>query len=430
MKISKTLKTLLILTLFFTFFSLWVKLSPYLDNYYVNNILKSDKNDTINEKIDLFKFKNNDLDLKRFWSVYDIIKSNYYWVDWIDKEKLIDWAIAWLVKSLWDKHSEFFTTKDTLQFNQTLSWDFEWIWAVVKKMPLWIEIERIIKWSPAKKYWIKEKDIILKANNIELKDLSLYNAVDKIKWPAWTNVVLNIIRQWEKDLLNINVIRAKIKIPSVSSKILKKSNIWYIELNMFWQNTSVDFEKELSKMQDTVGLIIDLRNNGWGYLQSAVEILSRFIKNWKIVVKTKYRDSFFDVVYRSVNSWKIYDKKIVVIINSSSASASEITAWALKDYKKAIIVWVKSYWKWSVQQPFSLKDKSMVKLTIAKWFTPNGKNIDKEWIIPDIEIKFKKEDFKKQYDRQLEESKKILKDFIKIWSLNLVIDKYNKIKKQ
>jgi len=430
MKINKILKTLLILTLFFTFFSLWVKLSPYLDNYYVNNILKSNKNNTINEKTDIFSFKNNDLDLKRFWSVYDIIKSNYYWIDWIDKEKLIDWAIAGLVKSLWDKHSEFFTAKDTLQFNQTLSWDFEWIWAVVKKIPLWIEVERIIKWSPAKKYWIKEKDIILKANNIELKDLSLYNAVDKIKWPAWTKVVLNIIRQWEKDLLNINVIRAKIKIPSVSSKIFKKSNIWYIELNMFWQNTSVDFEKELSKMQDTVGLIIDLRNNGWGYLQSAVEILSRFIKKWEIVVKTKYRDSFFDVVYRSVNSWKIYNKKIVVIINSSSASASEITAWALMDYKKAIIVWVKSYWKWSVQQPFNLKDKSMVKLTIAKWFTPNGKNIDKEGIIPDIEIKFKKEDFEKKYDRQLEESKKILKDFIKIWSLNLVIDKYNKIKKQ
>jgi len=421
---NKKIKNILFLTLLLTFFLLWVFLSPYISNIYVKNILKITKSDVKNNVN--YWIVNNDLDLKKYWEVYNLIKTKYYWVEGIDKNKIIDWSISWMVKALWDKHTEFFTKKETLDFNQVLSWDFEGIWAVVKKIPLWIEIERIIKWSPAKKYGIQEKDIILKANDIELKDLLLYDAVGKIKWPAWTKVSLNIIRKGEKDLLNIDVIRAKIKIPSVQSKILKKDNIWYIEVNMFWQNTSEDFEKELNKLKETKWLIIDLRNNWWWYLQSAVNILWNFIWNWKILVTTKYRDSFFNIAYRSVNSWIKYNKKIVIIVNGSSASASEITAWALSDYKKAIIVWEKSYWKWSVQQPFDLEDKSMVKITIAKWFTPNGKNIDKEWITPDIEVKFKKEDFEKSYDRQLEESKKILLDFIRLWSVKLTIDNYKK----
>jgi carboxyl-terminal processing protease len=162
------------------------------------------------------------------------------------------------------------------------------------------------------------------------------------------------------------------------------------------------------------------------------------------LVTTKYKNKFHNEIYPSMNTWKVFDKKIVILINGSSASASEITAWALREYNKAILVWEKTYWKGSVQKPFNLNDWSMVKLTIAKWFTPKDKNIDWEWIEADIEVKIKKQDYDLEecikvwkcdkdleqkdfeiYDRQLEEAKNVLKSFIKKWTLQVVIDEEN-----
>ena len=130
--------------------------------------------------------------------------------------------------------------------------------------------------------------------------------------------------------------------------------------------------------------------------------------------------------YYSDNMWDITKIPLVVLVNENTASASEITAWALRDYNLAIITGKKSYGKWSVQEPFDLGDGSMLKLTIAKWYTPKDKNIDKEWIKPDIEIDFKKEDFEKSYDRQLEESKKILENFIKTQNIAATVEDYKK----
>jgi carboxyl-terminal processing protease len=329
-----------------------------------------------------------------------------------------------MVESLWDKHSEFMTISETERFNQALSWDFEWIWAVVEKNPLWVQIERIIKWSPAKKYWLFKDDIIIEANWTILQELDLFDSVDEIKWPAWTKVLLKILRTWEDSILEIEVTRDKIKIPSVDSKIIEDTNIWYIALNMFWEDTDIEFTKALELLKNTDGIIIDLRDNGWWYLQKAVSILSELVEEWENLVFTKYKQLFNNIVYKSINDWNIYTWKIVVLINWNSASASEITAWALSDHKKAIIVWEKSYWKWSVQQAFDINWGWLLKLTIAKWYTPNDINIDKEWINPDIEVKFEKEDYENEYDRQLETAKEALNDFIKYWSLQLTIDKF------
>ena len=385
----------------------------------------------------------SELDLSKFWEVFNIIKINNYDSSELDNNKLIDWAIKWLVNWLWDKHSEFLTTNETEKFNNVLAWDFEWIWAVVEKNPLWVYIDRIIKWSPAKKAGLISWDIIIKANEDKLEWMWLFDAVDKIKWPAGTKVVLDIIRSWEKSVLTIEVIRDKIKIPSISSEFFNNWKIAYIAINMFWEDTSDEFEIALQESMNTEGLIIDLRDNGGGYLQSATSILSNLVEDDKTLVVTKYREILSNISYPSINNGNIYEWKIVVIINENSASASEITAWALKDYNKAILVWKKSYGKWSVQKPFMLSDWSMLKLTIAKWFTPNNINIDKEGIIPDIEIDFKKEDYNfdeciKQwvcsenmkeenfelYDRQLEVAKEVMDIFIKNDAYKLSIDKY------
>ena len=329
---------------------------------------------------------------------------------------MLDSSIKGLVDWLGDKHTEYMSTQETKSFKDILNWDFEWIGAVIDKNDKGVVIDSILKVSPAEKSKMQNGDIIIKANESDLQDLSLSDAISKIKWPKGTNVTLTFLRKGEDKPLMTDIIRDKIQIPSVETKDFTGSydNIWYISLNIFWENSAKEFKVALDSLNDKDWIILDLRNNWWGYLESAVAILSNFIKNWDTVVTTKFKDSSKNVSLKSSNSWNIYDKPIVILINENSASASEITAWALKDYKKAILVGRKSYWKWSVQEPYTLEDWSLVKITIAKWYTPNDKNIDKEWIVPDVEQNISKENIDANYDSQLNKAKEILSSYIKI----------------
>lgn len=401
---------------FLTSFILGILFSLQVDKILNYDLLKS------NNLPSIYSNEEN-LNLTKFWTVYDIIKSEYFDSKIIDNNKLLESSISWLVNWLWDKHSNYLNIEENKNFNESLAWDFEWIWAVVEPHPMGVSIDMIIKWSPAKNSDLRSWDLIIKSNDISLEWLTLVDAVNNIKWPAWTKVILEIIREWEKNIIKKELTREKIKIPSVDFEKFD-NNTWYISINMFWDETSLEFQKAITELKDTSWLIIDLRDNWWGYLLSAVEILSNLIENWEILVVTKYSDENTNEVYKSINSWEIYKWKIIILINENSASASEITAWALKEYQKAIVVWKKSYGKWSVQEPFELGDWSMLKLTVAKWFTPKWVNIDQDWIIPDVEISFLDEDYKNAYDRQKEEAKKILDTFIKTKALNLTIDSY------
>ena len=230
----------LFFVIFLTSFLLWIIFSFNIAKNIDSELLKTNNNSSISSV--LWK---SDLDLTKFYEVYNLIKMNNYDANTINKQDLVDSAIKWLVDWLWDKHSEYMTEDETKKFNEVLSWDFEWIWAVVEKNPMWVIIDRIIKGSPAKAFGLKSWDIIIKANDISLEWLELYEAVDKIKWPAWTKVLLEIIRAGESNLLKIEVTRDKIKIPSVDTKEFDNKNIWYISINMFWEDTSREFEKAL-----------------------------------------------------------------------------------------------------------------------------------------------------------------------------------------
>ena len=425
------------LTSVLTFFLLWVFLAEPISNLYVKNIAKSD--------ISLFNSKKQDLDLTKFWEVYSLLKSKYYSLDWIKQSDLVDWAIAWMVDAIWDKHSEFMNTSEAKSFNEALSWDFEWIWAYVEKTPIWVKIDMLIKGSPAKKYWVKKNDIIIEANWVKLEDLDIWKAIEQIKWPAGSEVILKILRSWEKELLEIKVIRAKVKIPTIETKEFEENkNIGYIALNMYWETSSEEFKNALKQMKDKDWIIIDLRDNWGWYLTSAVEILSNFIENWEVLVSVKWKSILNNSSYKSAWFWDKYNWKIAVLINWNTASASEITAWALRDYNKAILIWTKSYWKGSVQEPYGFDDWSQIKFTVAKWFTPKGLNIDKDWIEPDIKVEFEKQDYNLEeckkvwkcdknmkqedfefYDRQLEKSKEVLEDFIKLWEIEKVLEENN-----
>ncbi|MBS9775354.1 S41 family peptidase [Candidatus Gracilibacteria bacterium] len=380
--------------------------------------VESEKNKQI-EKTNVKK----QLELSKYWEVYNILKSQYYDIGEVSEQELLDSSIKGLVKGFGDKHTEYLSTKETTSFEEHLQGDFEGIGAVVNKTDYGVVLEMIFEGSGAKEAGLQKGDIVTKANNIDIVDMDLTEAIEKIKGPAGTKVTLEIIREGKFEPFSVEVTRKKIDIPSVEHKKLD-NNIGYIKINTFGEHTANDVVKSLVELKDTKGLIIDLRNNGGGYLESAGAILSNFIETGKVVVTTKVKGGVIDDQVKSANTGNKYTGKIVVLINENSASASEITAGALKEYDKAILVGKKSYGKGSVQIPHYFKDGSMVKFTVAKWFTPKDKNIDKEGIHPDIEVDFTEEDFEKKYDRQLEVAKKVLEIFKQKDAKQLSIDSY------
>lgn len=371
------------------------------------------------------------LDINLFYEAYTYASENYYGFDTLSEKDLVSGMIKGFIGAFGDKHSEYFNLDETKKFNEVLSGDFEGIGAVIEKNDFWVIIERIIAGSPAKEAGLLSGDIITKANNEELKDMSLTEAVSKIRGKADTTVTLEIIRPGQKEIITKTVTRKKIDIPSVDGKIIEGTSVGYIALSIFGEKTADDFYKTLTDLENrkATGIIIDLRDNGGGYLETAVSILSNFVEKDKVLVTTKEKNPFLNRSYFSYGNIR-KPLPIVVLINENSASASEITAWALKDYNLAILVWQKSYGKGSVQQPFNLSDGSEMKVTVAKWYTPKDYGIDKIGINPDIEVKFEKEDYEKKYDRQLEEAKKIISDFIEIGDKQKSIDGYVKKSKE
>jgi len=377
----------------------------------------------------LFSKEKSPINLDLFNEVYKKVSENYYGFDTLSEKELVSGMIKGFIEAFGDKHSEYFNIDETKKFNEVLSGDFEWIGAVVEKNDFGVIIDRIIAGSPAKEAGLLAGDIIAKANNEELKDMNLTNAVSKIRGAANTIVTLEILRPGEKEIITKIVTRKKIDIPSTDGKIIEGTNIGYIALSIFGEKTADDFDKVLTDLENKkiTGLIIDLRDNGGGYLETAVSILSNFIEKDRVLVTTKEKNPFLNKSYFSYGNTR-KPLPIIVLINENSASASEITAGALKDYNLAILVGQKSYGKGSVQQPFNLSDGSEIKITVAKWYTPKDYGIDKVGIKPDIEVKFEKEDYENKYDRQLEEAKKVLSDFIKLWNKQKAIDLYLKDK--
>ena len=401
--------------IYLTIFLLWFLTSEAFDFYNAEQkLIIIDKN--VNNS------KEDSLNLDKYFSVYDKIKDNYYDFWDVKKEDLVEKSIVWLVSWLNDPYTEYFNPNENKNFMSSLSWDFEWIWAVLEKVDLWVKITSVVENSPAETAWIKPWDIVTDVNWTNIAKMSTTEVIALIKWPAWKEV--NLVLKRGDETIEKQLFTKAIVIPSIAWKEID-DDIWYIWVATFWDKTWTEFKKELEKLKNKKWIIIDLRDNGWGYLEIAVNMLENFIKRWDVIAYTKYKDWKKDTYY-SRSLWDLYNWKIVVLMNWFSASASEIFAWVMKDYQKAILVWEKTYWKGSVQQPIELKDWSMIKITIAKWFTPKDKNIGTEWIEPDVEVKLTKEDVEKKYDRQLEEAKKVLKSYLNSTSMQLSIDNYKK----
>lgn len=356
-----------------------------------------------------------------------LIRSNSYWFDKKTPSEIEDAILKSIVSWLWDKHSTYFTKKETTEFEEALRGDFEWIGAVINENPKWIKIMKIIIGSPAEKSWLKAGDIMTKVWEESLIGKSTEDAVKVIRWIKGTIAEITY-RRWDdnKDL-HVSVVRDTVKVPSVAEKMLEK-NIWYIEIATFGEHTTEEFVKSWNNLSSSgaKGIILDFRNNGGGYLETAVDLASIVLpKNSPVVIIKENNPLKNQTLTTRLNTKNNTIIPIIILINEYSASASEIFAGAIQDHGRGLLLGNKSYGKGSVQEPFDLWDGSIAKLTIARWFTPKGTSIDEKGITPDISVFLTSKDYEDVFDRQLKAAEIIIQDQIMMTgSLSDLKEKY------
>ncbi|GBF10593.1 S41 family peptidase [Tepidibacillus infernus] len=324
-------------------------------------------------------------EMNKLVDVYQTILQSY--VEKKNGNELIDGAIRGMVQSLNDPHSTYMDAKESKDFFGSLNDSFEGIGTEVTIENGKITVIAPIKGSPSEKAGIRPRDQIIKVNGESLEGLNLIEAVSKIRGPKGTKAVLEIVRPGIEAPIEITVIRDEIPIETVYSSTIssKKGTLGKIEITNFGENTAAEFKKALKDLESKgiKGLIIDVRGNPGGYLQSVLEIGNLVVPNKGIIVQVEDRNKKREQ-YHSEMEQPSYP--IVSLINGGSASAAEILVAALQEAGHYPVVGEPSFGKGTVQNPFELSDGSNVKLTVAKWLTPNGNWIHQKGIQPDVKM--------------------------------------------
>jgi carboxyl-terminal processing protease len=321
--------------------------------------------------------------LRMFTDVLRIIKENY--VEPVSTKDLIYGALNGMTKSL-DPFSTFFTPKQYESFKQETQGEFGGVGIEIgmeKGRPVVISP---IEGTPAFKAGIKPGDVILEIDGEDTSNMSLIDVVQRIRGKVGTKVQLTIYRKGMEKPMKIELERALIRIESVRWTTL--GDVGYIKLSQFNENASVQVERALKELtsQRVKGIILDLRNDPGGLLSEAVNVVDLFLPEGKLVVYTRGRNGETQKYFARRKPVVPDDLPVIVLINKGSASASEIVAGALQDYKRAIILGEKSFGKASVQNIIPLEDGSALKLTVAYYYTPLGRLIHNRGIVPDVQV--------------------------------------------
>jgi carboxyl-terminal processing protease len=342
----------------------------------------------------------SDLDYTSVEKVYDSLRANFD--GQLDEAKLLDGLKSGVATATQDPYTEYLNADAAKEFDEDLNGTFIGIGAELSKDPetKTIVVVAPIAGFPAEKAGLRAKDVVAEIDGKSAFDLSIAEAVKRIRGDEGSVVKLKVIRD-QKDQLEFDITRQKITIPSVTSKTLD-GNIGYIKIARYADDTTALVKKAAEGFQAQMveGIVLDLRNNPGGLLDTAVTVSSLWLKNKTVL--TERRDGEVIKTFGSTGPATLEGISTVVLINAGSASASEITAGALRDNDAAKLVGEKSFGKGSVQKLIRFNNESVLKVTVARWFTPAGKNIDKEGVTPDVEIKITEEDFKAGRDPQLE----------------------------
>ncbi|MFH1522762.1 MAG: S41 family peptidase [Patescibacteria group bacterium] len=344
-----------------------------------------------------------DVDFELFWDVWDTLKREYVDRDKINEKQMFYGALRGMVDSLRDPYTVFMDPKVSQEFEDDLAGTFEGIGAEIGIRDEILTIIAPLDDMPAQKAGLKAGDKILAINEETTAGISIDEAVRKIRGPKGTSVILTISKNGIDNIEDITITRGVIVVKSVRAN-LRDDNIYYIKISNFNNDTLDLFNKAVrdALVKNPKGILLDLRNNPGGYLDTAIEIASEWVDEGVVVT-----EQFSEVKkneYFSRGRARLSDYKTVVLVNQGSASASEIVAGALRDYEKAVIVGMKTFGKGSVQSLEEFSDGSSIKITIAKWLTPKGVNINEEGIDPDFEVDLTAEDFEADLDPQMDKA--------------------------
>lgn len=333
-----------------------------------------------------------DVDFALFWEVWSALNSKYVDPTKIDKQKLVHGAISGMVESIGDPYTVFFEPVISKKFEEEISGAFGGVGIEIGKKEDILTVIAPIPESPAMKAGIKAGDRILGVDTKTTNNMSVEEAVNLIRGKKGTDVVLTILPVGKSKPQDFTLTRDTIKVPSTKLTFLDDKTA-YLQIYSFSRNVDSDFEEAASKIlkSGSTKLVIDLRNNPGGLLDSAINISGWLLENGQTVVMEEFRDKTKNEFTASGNG-ALKGLKIAILINGGSASASEILAGALHDNNNATLVGEKSFGKGSVQELEKFKNDSSLKVTIAKWLTPKGKSISDEGISPDVEIKIEEKD--------------------------------------
>lgn len=322
-------------------------------------------------------------DFNLFWKAYTELKKNY--LGDIDGQKYLYGAISGAYQSLGDPYTNFFSPDLNKQFQQELSGELE---GVGLKLGIYNNMPTVIApidGSPAQKAGIKTKDVILKVDDFETQDQPLDLIVSKIRGTAGTKIKLLILPSGAAEAKEYELTREKIEVKTV--EVNYQGDTAVISINEFGTNTTNDFEQiyEQAKQKEVKSVILDLRGNPGGLLDSSIQIAQYFLKKGQTIVIEQSKDKRNENKVEQEKGWQ--DVQLAVLVDSGSASAAEILAGAFKDNNRAKLIGEKTFGKGVVQQLIDLGDGSSAKITVSKWLTPNGNDIDKNGITADIEVK-------------------------------------------
>ncbi len=350
-------------------------------------------------------------DLSLFWDVWDRLSTQYVDPTAIDSDKMIYGAIQGMVSALDDPYSVFMDPDESKEFKNNLTGKLDGIGAQLSVKEKNLTVMSVLKKSPAEKNGLKGGDIILKIDDAVAGDMTIYEAITKIRGFKGTSVKLLIYRKNSGDPFELNIIRDEIRLNSIELTE-KPRNISVIALHQFTDSTMSELGEIIPDIlaKKPRGIILDLRENGGGYLEVAVDILSEFLIGKKEVVTIRKRDQKDDEKKFTSGDGRLGDIPLVVLVNNGSASASEIVAGAVQDLQRGTVIGEKTYGKGSVQEiDEHLKGDASLRVTIAKWLTPLGRSINKIGIEPDQVVKYVEADLKKGIDPQMEAALKALK---------------------
>ncbi len=350
-------------------------------------------------------------DFSSFWKAWNLINEKSIYAKKVTDQDRVWGAIQGLASSLGDPYTVFFPPEENKLFNEEIQGSFSGIGAEIGIKDKVLTVVAPLKGSPAMAAGIKSGDKILKIDKIETNDMTVDKAINLIRGTKGTVVTLTILRAGERTTREIKITRDNIQIPTIDSE-LRKDNIFVIKFYSFSQNSAELFRQALNEFikSGSHKLILDLRGNPGGYLNSAVDIGSWFIDQGKIIVSEDFGSNRKPIIYRS-HGPRLFNKEsldFVILVDGGSASASEILSGALREHGVATLIGEKTFGKGSVQELLPVTEDTSLKVTVAKWLTPNGVSISEKGLDPDILVPFTLKDLDAKRDPQMDKAIEVL----------------------